>query len=488
MESKSLVKVGLLTLIGLALGFLGLLYLSHTRTDVYLVTVYFDDTLGLAPQSIVRMQGVPIGDVKSISIDTHHVPFRPKVVLEIERKYSIPSNYRFVILSGILITTPQIEVVPPPEVQALAPPIPKDNTAVVQGAPPQSPLAALSPHFDETLQNLNGTLTAMQGHLGKLSDKLQLLITDTDRLVRTSNQTVASANRLIGDPRTQADLKQTVENFRIVSQQAAVTAQHVSRELEAFIQTGQVKFNALSDATTDLVTKLGNTIDDAREVVRKLTEQASSPQLQRSIQETVDLARSTLASVRQITGDIHQIAGDPELAAGIHQTIQNLSDTTAKADAAMQKVNDILDNLQGKAKKAKTIKLPQTSLRVDATRDFRPGYTRVDVNGFLNLGRHNVLNLGLYDLGGTNRLDLQLGQRLTDADLLRYGIYAGRLGVGFDYMSNNPFGLRFDLYDLNHTRLDAKALYRVNSDLWLWAGAEGIFRRTVPAVGIEWNR
>lgn len=488
MESKSAIKVGFFTLIGLMVGFAGLLYLSHIRTDVYLVTVYFDDTLGLTPQSIVRMQGVPIGNVKTISIDTHHVPFRPKVVLEIDRKYSIPSNYQFEILSGILITTPQIEVVPPPQLTSLAPPLPKDNTAVVQGAAPLPPLATLSPHFDETLQTLNTTLSSMQGHLNKLSDKLQLLVTDTDHLIRTSNQTVASANRLIGDPRTQADLKQTVENFRVVSQEAAFTAKHVSRELEAFIQTGQTKFNALSDATTDLVTKLGNTIDDAREVVRKLTEQASSPQLQRSIQETVDLARSTLASVRQITADIHQIVGDPQLAAGIHQTIQNLSDTTAKADAAMEKVNDILSNIQEKATKAKAVKLPQTSFRLNATREFRPGRTRVDVDTFFQLGHRSLLDLGLYGLGESNRLDLQLGQRLTDSSLLRYGIYAGRLGLGWEYTPNNPVGLRFDLYDINQPRLDARALYRVNSDLSLWGGVEGLLHRPIPAAGIQWNR
>ena len=66
MKSKSAIWVGAVVLIALASFFVLFLYLSHQDPDTYKIKVQFDDTQGLSRQSIVRMQGVNIGEVTEV--------------------------------------------------------------------------------------------------------------------------------------------------------------------------------------------------------------------------------------------------------------------------------------------------------------------------------------------------------------------------------------------------------------------------------------
>src|SRR5580700_4120531 len=111
MEPKSFVKVGLLVIVGLVLGYAIQRYLSHVRPASYTVRVTFDDVKGLGKGSAVRLAGVNIGEVTDIKI---RPDFKVDVYLAIDNKYDIPANADFEIASGLLISSPQIEVHPDP--------------------------------------------------------------------------------------------------------------------------------------------------------------------------------------------------------------------------------------------------------------------------------------------------------------------------------------------------------------------------------------
>lgn len=484
MEVKSSIRVGILAVIGLIIGLYLLFYLSHYNPNSYTITVYFENTLGLTTQSIVRMQGVSIGEVKSITLDTLRTPAYPKVELSIDKKYRIPSNYRFRIISGLLITTPQINVVPP-VVPAQAAFLPEDGSAHVKGEPILGPLASLSPELNESIGQLPDTLTHIQKEFDTLSDKLGKLADDTDKLVRVSTSTMQTANKFVSNPDTQRNLQQTVSNFKEASAETASTAAHLNVQLTAFLNSGRHQFDQLSGATTELIVKLGNTVDDARAVVQSLTQQVSDPRLQQSLHETIDLARSTLASVRQITSDLHQITGDPALASGVRETVSNLSAASEKTKSAMDKVNSILDKLDATGRKGPLIKLPKTSLKMNVSEQINPGKFRVDVDSLFQLGHRRNIDLGLYDLGADTRLNLLMGLPLSNDFMVHYGLYAGSIGTALDYGLSKQLGLRAYFYNTHHPRLDVRALYRVNNDTSIWIGSDGIFSHAVPIAGVE---
>src|SRR5689334_10085829 len=117
MDSKVGARVGFVVALGLVLFGVGWWFLSHGlyNWSHYQLTVEFDDARGLLKQTPVRMSGVTVGEVKSIEL-THDPArgIRPLVVLAIDRKYEgqIPHDSVISITSGLLISNPQIEIVP----------------------------------------------------------------------------------------------------------------------------------------------------------------------------------------------------------------------------------------------------------------------------------------------------------------------------------------------------------------------------------------
>jgi len=99
------VSVGLFVLLGL----LGLVFLalkaanlgSATGGDVYPVTAKFDNIGGLKVRAPVRMAGVTVGRVTSITLDSRD--FKGLVKMDIERAYVFPKDTSAKILTAGLL-------------------------------------------------------------------------------------------------------------------------------------------------------------------------------------------------------------------------------------------------------------------------------------------------------------------------------------------------------------------------------------------------
>jgi phospholipid/cholesterol/gamma-HCH transport system substrate-binding protein len=97
------------------------------------------------------------------------------------------------------------------------------------------------------------------------------------------------------------------------------------------------------------------------------------------------------------------------------------------------------------------------------------------------------LELGLYDFADRNKLVAQYG---TDVGLglFRYGIYASKLGAGLDLGLGARSSLQLDLYDPNRLQFDVRALVDLNKDFALWVGADSLFRKSTPMIGMRLKR
>ena len=490
MEGTSVAKVGLLVLVAAVLATVGYFYLSHQQLNSYTVRVHFKDTKGLLKQSVVRLKGVSIGEVKAVKLDQSGGTSSPTVEIAIDKQFSIPSNYRFVIASGLLITNPSVEVRPPdPTAQeADAAPLPKDNTALVEGAESASALDAIDPQLTKTVSNLNKSFDNINDKLNKSFTQIDLLLRQTNKLVANGNDTIVAGKNIIADPRLKNNLLETTENFKELSADTHRTTLSLSRDLTSIVKSSRPKLDSVISQGTLLVGKLGNSIDNVNLIVKKLSEQVSDPRLQSSLQETIELARSTLSSSRQIASDVHQLTGDPTLQTNLKESVANLRLTTERSASALDKLNGLLDRVSGAADKARVPKAPPVQLIVGAQESVDPGRFRLDVDARVPIGKRNLLDLGLFDLGEDTRLNLQAGTRMSDSLLVRYGIHASRLGVGLEYGKYPYTGLRMDLYDANHPRLDFKGLLRVNKNASIWAGADGFLRGDpVPTIGVQFN-
>jgi hypothetical protein len=100
-----------------------------------------------------------------------------------------------------------------------------------------------------------------------------------------------------------------------------------------------------------------------------------------------------------------------------------------------------------------------------------------------------IFSLGVFDLGGQDRITAQIGHRLTGNQnhglALRYGYYRGRVGAGADLIVSPKLGIYGNLYDLNIPTMDLEATYDIGKDYALMAGVDSINRDPRPIVGIR---
>src|SRR5206468_6148103 len=103
----------------------------------------------------------------------------------------------------------------------------------------------------------------------------------------------------------------------------------------------------LPSKLNDLLGHVDSMLDSADAVVNKLTEQVTDPRFQQSLQETAELARTTLARFNQIATDLHELTGDPTLQNDLKLTVSNLRSTVEKSQQVVDKFNNLLGKFVG---------------------------------------------------------------------------------------------------------------------------------------------
>ncbi len=483
MESRPGAGVGLMVLLGLGLLFGAWWFLSHglyTWTH-YQILVVFNDTRGLLRQTPVRMNGVVIGEVQGIDLAAN---LKPVVTLAIEKKFKIPDNSFISITSGLLITNAQVEITPgTPTRPALAAGATWPQQYVRE---PGTMLAQLSPEADQAVKQLTETLKTMTPRLNRSLAKVEGILNRTDVAMANIESTTASARDLIADPRIRETMYASLNDLQATTREARRTAGTMGAELRAVVRRNSGKVDELVNNAIDTLQKLADTVDAARSAVTRLTEQVSDPRLQASLLETLDTARETVARFNQIASDIHQLTGDPALQTNIRQTIVDLRETTAQAKDLTARIGTIVGAIKPSRKPRLGIGQPQFTIDLLA-RGNAPHF-RSDLNVRLPLGATNALDLGIYDFAERDKLNARYETDIRGLGAFRYGIYASKLSVGLSTPSALGNQLRLDAYDPNNPTLDARALFRLNRDFSLWLGADSLFKRTTPLLGVQLNR
>jgi ABC-type transporter Mla subunit MlaD len=483
MNVKPTAKVGAVVLLAGTLGYYLYTTLAHIRSDSYLVRLQVTDTQGLGSQSIVRMQGVNVGEVASVDLDKDNQPI---IYLAIKKRYRIPVNYRFKITSGILITAAQVQILPPASGANSETKLATDGTAVVKSEPaPTSPLASISPELQQSLTKLNQTFEVVTAKFDDAYKKIDVVLDQTQQLMKTANKIASSTNGVISDPRLKESLIASLQNVKATTDDAHQMTSQLRRDMDDLIGSSKGNLKDLGTKLASLLDHLDGTVQDVNTVVQKLTEQVTDPHLQQSLQDTADLARGTLARFNQIASDIHTLTGDPELQGDLKRSVASLANMTDKGTHAVQKVDQLLGSITGANGKPRVPSLPKFDITASVGEQLNPSRMRIDLNARAAMGKRGLLDFGFYDLGQDTRLNLQAGTRISDKFDLRYGLYASKLGAGLDYQLNPTTSFRADVWDTNRLRLDVRGQVRVNKNASFWIGSDNIFRTPIPMVGVE---
>lgn len=235
-------RYGVITALVVAL--IGGLYLVWPRVGTYTVVGYFTSATGLYSGDDVRVVGVPVGSIESISPEADAV----KITMRVQDSVKLPAEARAVVIAPNIVAARFIQLTPAykkgPTMKDGGS-IGLDHTAVpVEWDEVKSELTQLS-------QQLGPQAGQVQGPLGAfINQAADTFDGNGDSFRRALRELSQTAGRL-GDSRT--DLFGTVKNLQILIDALSRSNEQIVRFSGHLASVSQV----LADSSTDLDNTLG---------------------------------------------------------------------------------------------------------------------------------------------------------------------------------------------------------------------------------------
>jgi len=460
MRTGSEIKVGLITLLAIALLVCYTFYVREfrARAATYTVNVTFDDARGLQRGDPVLMVGVKIGEVRSVQVGPS---LKAEAELAIYRQHTLYSHYKFQIATSGIIQERFVEVIPQPR----------------------------DPYATEIKDGgkVEGIMTPDFGDL----------LASSSEVLENLNRTSRRLNVVLADQQILSGVREALRSFSAAARAATSLAQSTA----ALTQESQPEIlstlRALNDASSDLQAM-------AAELRTSLTEGAALDDLQK----TAAHARQTAANAEQVAAGLAKLVSDAELQQQVRDTISAVNDAAQSVkrvgedlEVFSQEVRKAAPALPRVAKEAQQIAETSAALRerleppeIHAAFDvlYSPDADHTFPSARLDLKTSDdtFLRFGIDDIGEQSDVNIQLGERQRRA-VLRYGLFRSRLGVGFDFELPKESILSVDLFDPNDPRADILAdvpLVLGRSDWSLLTGLRDLGDESVFVGGIRLKR
>lgn len=304
--------VGLTALAGL-LGFIYLVFIFGEVpawvADTYRVTVTMDHAGGVTGGSRVRLNGVDVGYVESVRL-REDAAEGVLIACQIESAYDIPSDARATAVTSLLGGGAQVAIRAErrPEVAVAAPPLPKDGSAVLHGRAPTD-FATLTAEMERSVQQQLENFGRVTEKLVELSDQYILvgdrvatlleeravedvdagrvqanvttLLARADARLAELHETIAQVNALLGDEQIHEDIRQTLANARLFSEDARRLTESTERNLDTLMR----RFVAVADDLARTLDSVDGLVADARQGEGTLGRFVQDPALYNDLQD-----------------------------------------------------------------------------------------------------------------------------------------------------------------------------------------------------------
>jgi phospholipid/cholesterol/gamma-HCH transport system substrate-binding protein len=518
--------VGFTALISIGAAILVILFLRGKLNDDRVIKVVFRDALGVDIGEEVDMAGVAIGQVDAIRLTPDD---KAELTLGIHKRYEIPKGSRFVISSKVLGNNSNVLVYPPAQVDGM---IAEGET--VQGESKQ-PIETALDESAKTLAASRQLIEQSQALVANLNSFVSnpARQRNLDRLIANSANLTDKLNKNLG--RTLDNTAVLTENLRRASEQlpglktqmdilladlraTSASGKKAAQGVEGLMGDARTLTQAITGTINENRKTLSATLQSANEAagsVAALTQEVKGlvgdKKLRENMLATTDHINAVTANLVAITSkfdatadSLQKLSGDPKLNADLRATVSNLKETTASFRNLAARVEQL--RLPGEKRSTGTgsgttttpsrmmynssTSLLEPGLAFDSLYDATKQRARVDLDYTLLAGsRGGFYRLGVFDAGGSNHLNLQLGQSNgVPANFdYRYGFISGKVGLGFD-LRTGPLDWRLDLYDPNRGTANVRTKFNLNQGTALTFGMDAIGRENLATVGLQIRR
>ncbi|GAB4454579.1 MAG: hypothetical protein OHK0029_09350 [Armatimonadaceae bacterium] len=516
-QQRQAVSVGIFTfiVIGVAVGVV--LFLRGSLAAEKRVNVIFDNAFGIQSGEPVQLSGVPIGRVESVEL----TPDSQAVLhLAIRDDVQIPENSVFRIKSGILGNSRTVAIEPAAGTRAGAEVLRSGATVTGDSSAPIDETLAETKKLVEAGQELVASVARITGDPTIQQDLKRTLANTvaitanleeaTGRLPEFENEIKVLLRDL---QRTTAVGQRAARNVELLTQDARFIAQDarkLTRGLDATVEENRQQLNELlvgandaANALATLLTSVNDTLTGEGTQSKVQAILANGQEASRNVVTATEQLNQIAAKFDRLAANFEQLSGDEQLVGDIKATVGNLKETSASVRNLAERIEGVrLPWERGRQPRPadttepppqplpppafSTKSLIEPGLVFDATYDTTGERFRLDGGYTLITGSNNFYRLGIADATEGNRLNLQAGWYNGSPATLsyRYGIFAGKLGVGLDTRPG-PFDLRLDFYDPNRFTMDARAKIYLNRQSALTVGVQEIGKENRAVLGVQ---
>ena len=334
--------VGLTMLVALGVLMYGILLLGKgpgfLQGKPYIVTLETSDANGLMPGAKVNLQGVPVGQVDTVSLETKpDNTLGAKVLLSIDGSVNIPNNASASIGKGYVGSTSFVTIYGGGGDGLLA----KDGSAMLHASTSDGGLIPKEV-FDD-IHSLKNDLSGLTRQLAQVAQDMHALLEPlspeaVDRAAATQaspppenistmvtrlSRTIHSLQDIIGDAKVQSQVRAIVSNL-------ADSTDHLKGTL-AKIDTAVGKTGTTVDKVGAAATQASATLSSAQQQLLLVTDKLVA---------TLDQLQKTTRAISEGNGTTGKLINDPRLYEGLVDLSTALHKTVEDVDLVVKKIND----------------------------------------------------------------------------------------------------------------------------------------------------
>jgi phospholipid/cholesterol/gamma-HCH transport system substrate-binding protein len=309
------------------------------QSKPYLVTVEAADANGLLPGSKVNLQGVPVGQVKSVALETRpDNTLYARLLLSIDGSVNIPANAGVSVGKGYVGSTSYVTIWGGGGNGTAL--LPKDGTAMLHASSADNGLIPREV-FDD-IHTLKIDLTSLTQQFTQVGKDMHALLSplspeevdhpkpnqpvpqeNISTMVTRLSRTIKSMQEILGDPNVQSQIRSIVSNV-------ADSADHLKGTLSK-IDTTMTNANVTFDKFGNTATQASQTLSTAQQQLLIITEKLVA---------TLDQLQKTTRAISEGNGTTGKLINDPRLYDGLVDLSNSLRKTIDDVDLVVKKIND----------------------------------------------------------------------------------------------------------------------------------------------------
>lgn len=245
-----------------------------------------------------------------------------------------------------------------------------------------------------------------------------------DVLKKVENIADALEN-VFGDPEVQQSMREGFLNMKDIS----ANMNTFTKVMADTAVDNQQQINLMAKQLSEMTVRLNATADSVANIIGEVDKGHTG----QNVALMVENLAKTSARIEEASKLLEKVASDP-------QTEEDLKATLHNARQASEKANRMLGVLE------------TAEINADVTHSVDGGDWRSNLGVTFRPQDDTFFYLGGYDLGDSNKLDLQFGKQFDAADV-SLGSMQGEFGVGLGYSIADRFRLYTQVYDFDDTKV-----------------------------------